>query len=276
MRKLFRLWKLYAWMDLTWVTQDPFTFLGYLVSDVLTNLTVVVATLLLAERFDGIGTWSREQVVFMLGYAILGHGLLDGFFGFNVAFISRRIGRGQLDHVLVQPQPFWLALLSEGFMPFSGLTTAVPGILLMVLAGQRLSLVISPVWLGLLLVNVASSVGVMLAFSFLWGSLAFWSPRGAEEISSSAVRMIDQLRPFPLDGVAPLLLGGLLTVVPAGFVAWYPTRALVGIGPPFPAALVTPGAALAFLVLTILVYRKGMQQYGHTGSQRYHSMGHRR
>lgn len=276
MRKLLKLWKLYAWMDLTWVAQDPLTFIGYLLSDILVNLTLVVGTLLLAERFDGIGSWSQDQVIFMLGYAIFARGLLDGFFGFNVAFISRRIGRGQLDHVLVQPQPFWLALLSEGFMPFSGLTVALPGIVLMVLAGQRLSLDISPAWLGFLAINVVGSMGVMLAFSFLWGSLAFWSPRGAEEISSSAMRMIDQLKSFPLDGIAPLLLGGLLTVVPTGFVAWYPARALVGIAAPLPAALVTPGAALAFLALTILVYRKGMQHYGHTGSQRYHSMGHRR
>ncbi|HEX5417247.1 MAG TPA: ABC-2 family transporter protein, partial [Chloroflexota bacterium] len=106
MRKLLKLWKLYAWMDLTWVAQDPLTFLGYLSSDIVLNLTMVIATLLLAERFDGIGTWSQDQVVFMLGYSIFVRGLLDGFFGFNVAFISRRIGRGQLDHVLVQPQPF--------------------------------------------------------------------------------------------------------------------------------------------------------------------------
>jgi len=274
--RVLKLWRLYAWMDLTWILQDPITAVTYFISDLFVNLTLVVGALLLAERFDGIGSWSRDQVVFMLGYAILVRGIVDGIFGFNIAFISRRIGRGQLDHVLIQPQSFWLALLVDGFTPFSGLTATLPGLVLMVLAGQRLSIEVSPGWLGLFGANVLGSLGVILAFSFLWGSLAFWSPRGAEEISSSAMRMIDQLKPFPLDGVAPLLLGGLLTVVPAGFVAWYPVRALLGIAAPLPTGLVTPAAALGFLALTILVYRKGMRHYGYTGSQRYHSMGHRR
>ena len=45
---------------------------------------------------------------------------MNMFFGYNVLTISRRLGRGQLDHTLVQPQPIWLSLLTEGFMPFSG------------------------------------------------------------------------------------------------------------------------------------------------------------
>ena len=59
-------------------------------------------------------------MLFLLGYALLVRGVIDTFFNYNVAFISRRIGRGQLDHMLVQPQPLWMALLTEGFAPFSG------------------------------------------------------------------------------------------------------------------------------------------------------------
>ena len=72
------------------------------------------------------------QVLFMLGYATVVSGLMNMFFGYNVLFISRRLGRGQLDHTLIQPQPIWLSLLTEGFMPFSGSPMLLPGIALMV------------------------------------------------------------------------------------------------------------------------------------------------
>ena len=64
----------------------------------------------------------------MLGYAALVRGLLDMGFSYNVLHISRRIGRGQMDHTLVQPQPVWMGLLTEGFMPFSGSWSLFTGI----------------------------------------------------------------------------------------------------------------------------------------------------
>src|SRR5687767_14464182 len=118
--KVWRLWRLYAYMDFLWITRVPKLFLINYLSDALLNIAAISAMLLLAERFEGIGEWSKVQLVFMLGYATVVSGLVETFFGYNILVISRRVGRGQLDHVLVQPQPIWLGLLTEGFLPFSG------------------------------------------------------------------------------------------------------------------------------------------------------------
>jgi ABC-2 type transport system permease protein len=120
-----------------------------------------------------------------------------------------------------------------------------------------------------------ASLAVVLAFSFLWGSLAFWAPLAAEEISSSSVQLLSQLKPFPLDGLGPLLLSGLLTVVPVGFVAWYPSRALLGLDPPGWSGWATPLMAVIFALATSWLFRKGLRYYGRSGSQRYSSLGHR-
>ena len=119
-RRLLELWSLYARMDILFLWRGTSLALAYYVSDLVIGTAAVTATFLLAERFDGIGVWSKDQVVFLLGYALLVRGCLDVFFNFNLAQISRRIGRGQLDHVLVQPQPMWMVLLTEGFAPVSG------------------------------------------------------------------------------------------------------------------------------------------------------------
>ena len=275
LRRLLRLWRMYAALDFTFLMADVKLALIWYISDGIVNLASITAVLLLAERFAGIGAWTRDQIVFMLGYATLGSGLLSMFFGYNVLTISRRLGRGQLDHTLIQPQPIWLSLLTEGFMPFSSAPMLLPGIGLLAWATSRLPLAITPGWLALLALNLAASSAVVLAFSFLWGSLAFWAPRAAEEISSSSTTLLYQLKPFPLDGLGPLLLGGMMTVLPVGFVAWYPCRALLGLDPSGWAGVITPLAALAFSIVTSLIFLKGLRHYGRTGSQRYSSLGHR-
>ena len=120
LRRLLRLWQLYATMDLLYPARGPQVAITFYVSDFVTGVAAVTATFLLAERFDGIGPWTRAQNLFLLGYSLLVRALIDIFFNYNLAFISRRIGRGQLDHVLIQPQPLWMALLTEGFAPVTG------------------------------------------------------------------------------------------------------------------------------------------------------------
>lgn len=273
--RILRLWKMYAALDFSLLAANLRLALIWYVSDAVINLAMVAALLLLAERFAGIGAWTKNQVVFMLGYATVVSGLMNMLFGYNVLIISRRLGRGQLDHTLVQPQPIWVSLLTEGFTPCSGSSVLIAGIGLLVWAASRLPLAITPAWLALLGLNLAASSAIVMAFSFLSGSLAFWAPRAAEEISSSSTNLLTQLKAFPLDGLGPALLGCLLTVLPVGFVAWYPCRALLGLDRSGWAGWITPLAALIFATLTALIFWKGMRHYGRTGSQRYSSLGHR-
>lgn len=273
--RLLRLWKMYAVLDFTLLMSNMRFALVWYISDTVVNLAMVAALLLLAERFSGLGAWSKDQVVFMLGYATVVSGVMNILFGYNVLIISRRLGRGQLDHTLIQPQPLWMSLLTEGFMPVSSSSTLLAGLGLLAWALARLHLSITPGWLALLALNLAASSAIVVACSFLSGSLAFWAPRAAEEISSAATRLFDQLTPFPLDGLAPLLRGALLTLLPIGFVAWYPSSALLGFNLSGWAGWLTPLAALVFAGLAALVFRKGMRHYGRTGSQRYSSLGHR-
>ena len=93
-------WRVQAYLDFMWMTRDFKFFLINVVSDFILSLSGVMAVFLLAERFAGIGAWSQDQILFMLGYAALVQGLLEMFFSYNVLAVSRRIGRGQLDHTL--------------------------------------------------------------------------------------------------------------------------------------------------------------------------------
>lgn len=274
-RRILRLWKIHAWLDVMSMTRDLKTFSMWYLSDMAMNIASVTGMLLLAARFDGIGAWTRPQILFMLSYAAVVGGIMSMFFNYNLAMISRTLGRGQLDHTLIQPQPIWMSLLTEGFSPLYGSSMLLPGLGLMLWAGSRLPLPHTPFWVAALIMNLLASTAVLVSFQYFWGSLAFWAPRAAEEINSSTMTLIEQLKSFPLDGVGAALTGGLLTVLPTGFLAWMPCRALLGLdGNPL-AVWRTPLIAPVFAALAAAMFRKGLAHYGRTGSQRYSPFGHR-
>ncbi|MCW3055237.1 MAG: hypothetical protein JWN14_4407 [Chthonomonadales bacterium] len=270
--RLLRLWGVYARMDLLLLTRDLKSFLVWSLSDAITNVAAVTGMLFLAARFQGIGSWTQPQIVFMLGYAALVEGLGSLFFNYNVLHISRRIGRGQLDHVLIQPQPLWMALLTEGFSPAFSLPMVVPGIGMLLWAYPRLTESVSFPAFGL---NLVSSTVVLLGFQFLWGSLAFSAPRAAEELNSSTLDLMNQLKQYPLNGTGGLLRFGLLTLLPVGFLAWVPCQALLGMDGSSWGIVKTPLAALVFSLLAAAAFGKGMRYYARIGSQRYTDFGHR-
>lgn len=259
-----------------WVTRDTKHYLICFVADGFAAIAFMTTTLLLAERFNGIGQWSKFQVIFMLGYGSVVRGLIDIFFGYNLCMISRRLGRGQLDHSLIQPQPVWMTLCTEGFSPFQNMAYMLPGSALMVWSAIRLGQPAELGWLALLSVSIAGSCMVVLSFAYLWGSLAFWFPRSAEEVNSATSQLMGSLRVFPLDGLGHLLVGGLLTIIPAGLMAWYPCKCLLGLDRVPWHSAVTPMAGVAFFVVMVYVFGRGMDYYGRTGSQRYSDFGHRR
>jgi ABC-2 type transport system permease protein len=274
--RLLALWRLHATLDVLFITRSAGTAIPWYLSDVIIGLAAITTTFLLAERFGGIGPWSVTQVVFLLGYALTVRGGMNALFNYNVAHISRKVGRGQLDHVLIQPQPVWMSLLTEGFAPVTGGAMLVPGIGLMVWAVAELQLAVSPAWVAELFVNLLASMAIVMAFNYAWATLAFWAPRAAEEVNESTWNLMMQLQGFPLEGLPTLVLTGLLTVVPVGLVAWLPSRALLGIEVPAWSVVIVPLAAALLSGLAVAIFLRGLQHYGQTGSTRYLPFGHRR
>src|SRR5262249_29369974 len=73
--RVLRLWRVQAHLDLLFLTQDARRAGTYLASDTIITVATFAATLLVAERFGGIGEWSKQQVAFMLGFGLTVHGL---------------------------------------------------------------------------------------------------------------------------------------------------------------------------------------------------------
>ena len=249
--------------------------IAHTVTDFIWHSGAMLAPILVAVRFGHIGPWPVAAVVFMLAYRTVVSSLLDAL-GDNYFFLSRRIGRGQLDHYLVQPQPLWRILLTEGFTPLDFWPTLALGLALMAWSLARLHVTVSPSWFGLLGINLLASMAVQTAFLYAWSCIAFWAPRSAEEISSAAYSLIGEVG-FPLDPVPRALRVVLVTAVPSGLLSWLPSRALLHIGGAGAVdAWLTPLAAIVLGAFALFLFRLGLRHYRYTGSTRYTDFGHRR
>lgn len=281
-KTMVRFFQLYAKLDLLWFLRDTRYCLLYMASDLICLLCSMAGIFLLSQRFGGLGGMERQEILFMLGYATIVDGIYLLFFvGNNTGMISRIIGRGQLDHAMIQPAPLWIQLLTQGFSPVSGNSTLLFGIGITIYAVYCLKLMVSPVWIFFLILNAVASCLIILAVIYLVSCLAFYAPAAAEEIAQSGLDLF-QAKTYPLGGFSSKNRLLFTIFIPVGMGAWYPSKGLLEFATAKVPAytgyftlLVVPVLATVFVTITTIVFQKGITYYATCGSPRYSGFGHR-
>lgn len=274
--QILRMYRVYARMDFQYMIRDMRMGLLTLLCDWLSTASSVSGIALLAVRFDGIGGLAANEILWMLGFFTLADGvtwMLLG--GNNTLHISRRVGRGQVDHMLIQPCPLWMQLLTEGFMPFSGNSGVLAGLILLVLATARLGMAVTPGWIGLLILYILCRMAVAAGFAYLAGAAAFWRPVSCEELSTVALDALNAAGKYPWGTLPMALQIFFTTLMPVSLLAYFPSMILLG-KLNHPAAYAWPVALGAGLTaLAAAIFRKGLRHYAVDGCPRYKNMGHR-
>ena len=275
-KQLLRMYRLYARMDWDFLMRDKRIGLTCVLCDWLSTAASISGILLLAVRFGGIGGLNSDEILWMLSFFTLSGGFTWMACGnFNALHISRRIGRSQVDHMLIQPCPLWMQLLTEGFMPFSGNSGFLAGIILTAASTARLGIAVTPGWLAILALYCVARMGVGVGIAYIAGSAAFYHPVACEELSSVALDMLETTGKYPLVSLPFWLQAILTTALPVGLMSYLPSMVLLQ-KIHAPAAYVWPFAvAAALLSLAGLIFRKGLKHYASHGCPRYKEMGHR-
>jgi ABC-2 type transport system permease protein len=274
--RIMRLLSISAKMDLAWLLRDTKYALAGVAAGITSNISIAAGVCLIALRFGGIGGLSVNEVLFMMAYSTLTTGVFFLFGAGNNIHISRVIGRGQLEHLFIQPLPLGTQLLTSGFSPFTGGGNFIVGCALLVFATNRLALHVTFWWIVSLLIHVFTTMTIIVARSYLVSSAAFYAPVAAEELSTTVIDGTWFLSTFPLSGMPLYMQIPLMTVLPEGLLAWFPSLCLLG-KPPLSLSEYYP---LAFALLLSLgagyIFRKGLNYYVTKGSNRYVSHGFRR
>lgn len=271
--RILPLFKISAKMDLAWLLRDTGFALLAILSDLISNLSAISGVFLLAWRFEGIGGLSQMEVLFMLAYVNMVSGLVFMFGANNNLHISRIIGRGQLEHMFIQPLPIWVQLLTNGFYPFTCATQFLAGVGLMLTALWNLTIEISLLWILQFVGSIVLSSVLLIGLSYLFSSLAFYAPVQCEEISTYILSAMNQVSSYPLSGMPKSLQTVLVSLLPAGLLGWLPSLLLLGKSPDGISGYLLPGMAAIICLMAGYFFRKGMRYYVTKGINRYTSAG---
>ncbi len=276
LKRILNLFGIAAKMDLVWLLRDTKYALAAISSDTISNISVVSSVYLIALRFGGIGGMSVDEVLFMMGYSTIVTGIFILFGSGNNIHISRIIGRGQLEHLFMQPHSLKVQLITSGFAPFTGSSNFIVGCILLIISINQLQLRITLWWIALLIVYLFSTMVIIVARAYFVSSAAFYAPVAAEEISTTAIEGTWQLSTFPLSGMPAFIQVPLLTILPEGLMAWFPSLCLLG-RPPLNLTEFYPLVyALVLALAANFIFRKGLNYYVTKGSNRYVPYGFRR
>lgn len=276
LKRIMGLFAISAKLDLVWLLRDTKFALTAIISDIISNLSVVSSVYLIAIRFGGIGGMSVDEVLFMMAYSTIVMGIFILFGSGNNIHISRIIGRGQLEHLFIQPLSLKTQLLTSGFMPFTGSGNFIIGCVLLIVAINRLHLQVTLQWMIMLIIYLLATMIIIVSRAYLVSSVAFYAPVAAEEISSTAIDGTWQLSTFPLSGMPGFIQIPLLTILPEGLMAWFPSLCLLG-KPPLNLTQYYPLVYTLIIALVAnFIFRKGLNYYVKKGSNRYVPYGFRR
>ena len=275
-RQIFRLYAASAKLDWLLLSRDVRTGLIYIFSDWISAVSSVLGIALLAVRFEGIGQLNADEILWMLGFFTLADGFTTMMLGScNWLWISRVVGRGQVDHMLIQPVPLWMQILTGGFLPFTGSSCFLTGAALTAVATARLGIAVTPGWLLLLALYTLCRMAVATGCSYLAGAAAFYRPAACEELSTVVLDAMNAAGKYPLAALPVWMQTLFLTALPVGLLAYLPSLLLLR-KIDAPAACVWPVAmAAALLSASGMLFRKGLKHYARHGCPRYKSMGFR-
>ncbi len=278
LRRYLSLFAISAKMDLFWLLFDWRLSLMVILTDIFINIASVTHVFVLAWRFGGVGGMSLWEVLFMLGYVTCVTGVYQLFCaGNNTGHISRVIGRGQVDHMMIQPLPVFAQLAAGGFSPFSGSQNLITGIGIIVWASREMGLRVGALFIAGIAAYLFVSLAIIIGLSYMFSSLAFRWQVAFEEVSTLIIDdLTGMLGNFPLSGMPLPIQWALVTVIPAGLLGWFPACALLGKTPLGLSALYPLLVAIIIWTLAAAFFKLGWRYYVRNGSNRYFDGGFRR
>ena len=210
-----------AKLDLVWLLRDTRYAIAGIIADVIANLSIVSSVFFIAVRFGGIGSMNSDEVLFMMAYSTMTTGIFMLFGAGNNIHISRIIGRGQLEHLFIQPLPLGTQLATSGFMPFTSGSNFVIGIALLVVAVARLGVEVSLPWiLSLLLYQLVTMVTIVARHTWcrVWLSIRRSAPKNFAYLCDQRNVASEHV---PALGMPAAIQYSLVTIL-SGLMAWFP------------------------------------------------------
>jgi len=220
----------------------------------------------LLARFRAVGGWTLEEIAFLYGIRLVGHGLTVFVFG-GFQIVEWNVREGYFDRYLTWPVPPVLTVLTWWRPSSAG--DLFGGLVLLAAAIRIAPVDLSPIGALYLVLAIAGAALVEAAFRFAFAALSFRFLR-----TSGLMFFVDTV--FNTFGNLPLRIFGLgaeaaLTfAIPVAFIAYFPASVLLGrtseLAVPPAIAYGAPLAGAVLFGLAYLLWRHELPRYQSSGS----------
>ena len=221
-------------------------------------------TFFMFTRMGNIGAWTWERILLIYAIAVTSFGLAESFFrGFDY-FPWKMLQTGDFDRVLLRPRSIALQVAGSYFHVHR-LARAIAGMAVIFWTLGRMGVVMSPFKAAVLASALAGGFVVYCAVFMLSSGIAFFTIKALDWIYI-LTNASYQVTRIPKDYMPRLLKNVFTFFMPMLVISYYPASAVCGWGDsPWLGWLGLP-AGLAFLGMSLLVWRVGVRHYKSTGS----------
>ncbi|HZZ66490.1 MAG TPA: ABC-2 family transporter protein [Candidatus Baltobacteraceae bacterium] len=242
-------------------------FFMWLAFTIVYHGTAIAALWVTLRQFPSMNGWDFRQMAFLYALWMMGHEFHNTFF-FNVVSVPDYVREGRFDRFLVRPlDTLFQVLTVPSQLSFDGLALAV---VFFVLATRYSGASVD--WAFVLFVPLVVVGGALidLGISLMVATISFWFVR-VDTLRWVIMSLEQEFTRYPISIYTRGVRVILAFVFPFAFMNYFPATFLLhktdtGLSLSPQIGLLTPVIGAAWLAVSYMFWRKGLQHYQGTGS----------
>ena len=226
-----------------------------------------LAILVLFDRFSTLDEWSLPEVAFFYGVVNIAFSIADAAaYGFDR--FGGMVKSGDFDRLLLRPRSTALQLAGQE-LTLRRVGRLAQGLVIILWASAALDFGWTPEKAALLLGAIAGGAALFMGLVVLQATLAFWTIESLEIFNAVTYGGV-QTSQYPLAIYRSWFQKFFIYVVPLATVSYFPSLAIMERPDPLGSTLLvqylSPMVGVAFLALSLQVWKLGVRHYQSTGS----------
>lgn len=226
----------------------------------------MLAVVVLLSRFEAVGHWGAEEIMFFFGVMQATFALTE-MFGRGITSFAWFVQRGEFDALILRPRPLLMQVMVSQLDP-RRLGSFSVGVIAVLVAASRLSIQWTLVKALLLAEVVLGSMLLLLGLFMIEATVSFFSVKSIEMVNvlTYGGRTACQ---YPVD-VYPGVLRVMFTyVAPFAMCMHWPVSWVIGqpmVTLPAWGYFLTPLAGVVFFAVMVRIWYVGVRHYRSTGT----------
>jgi ABC-2 type transport system permease protein len=260
-----RLYLRYSGIVLRGKMQYRASFIMLSVGQFLTILTEFLAIAALFYRFGDLRGWTLPEIGLLYGIVHISFSIAEGI-GRGFDTFSDMIKSGDFDRLLLRPRSTTLQVAGRDFDPRVG--RLIQAVFVLAWAIRSLSIAWTVPKVLLLLFAMSGSVCLFYGLFVLQATLCFWTVEGLE-IMNAVTYGGTEAGQFPMTIYRPWFQRFFTFLIPLACVSYFPASVVLNRANSQILTLLlwlSPLAGVAFLGLSLQIWKLGVRHYVSTGS----------